>query len=89
MDFGEILQGVLGLIACIYIITRCCRTDSDSSTNTTRNTTAKRTTTYNQLDASYYNTCPSCGAPYYEDYCEKCGYSEVNQGWVGEHYGKH
>ena len=31
-----------------------------------------------------YCECPSCGAPYYDGYCEECGYPDVNQGWLGE-----
>lgn len=31
--------------------------------------------------------CPICGALMDDDYCEECGDPDVNQGWVGEHYG--
>jgi len=30
--------------------------------------------------------CPSCGAVMYGDYCEECGWPDVNQGWLGENY---
>ena len=34
------------------------------------------------------NECPECGEEMEDDgYCEECGYGDVNQGWVGEHYG--
>ena len=40
---------------------------------------------------TYYfsgETCPECGEPIDdEDYCEECGWGDVNQGWVGENYG--
>ena len=31
--------------------------------------------------------CPECGGDMYDDCCDECGYPDVNQGWVGEHYG--
>lgn len=33
-------------------------------------------------------TCPECGEELEDDgYCDECGWGDVNQGWVGEHYG--
>lgn len=31
--------------------------------------------------------CPCCGAELYDEYCEECGWPDVNQGWLGEEYG--
>ena len=31
--------------------------------------------------------CPSCGAEIDDEYCDECGWPDVNQGWVGENYG--
>lgn len=34
------------------------------------------------------SSCPSCGGDLEDDeYCEECGWPDVNQGWVGENYG--
>ena len=35
-----------------------------------------------------YRECPACGSPYYDGYCEECGYPDINQGWLGENYYK-
>ena len=33
--------------------------------------------------------CPSCGAVLedWQDYCDECGWPDVNLGWIGEEYG--
>ena len=31
--------------------------------------------------------CPECGAELDDDYCDECGWPDVNQGWLGEEYG--
>lgn len=31
--------------------------------------------------------CPSCGAVMDGDYCDECGWPDVNLGWIGEEYG--
>ena len=37
-------------------------------------------------DDAFY--CPSCGAEVSDPgFCDECGWGEVNQGWLGEHYG--
>ena len=45
--------------------------------------------TDNQTGPSYSGyECPECGEEMEDDgYCEECGWGDVNQGWVGEHYG--
>lgn len=81
------IEIILGIIFFIIIVAACCGSDSGSSNNTSppkRNTTVQRST-YD--DSSSYSECPSCGAPYYDGYCEECGYPDVNQGWIGEEYG--
>lgn len=81
------IETIVGAIIFIIIIAACCASDSGSSNNTSspkRNTTVQRST-YDDGDS--YSECPSCGAPYYDGYCEECGYPDVNQGWIGEEYG--
>lgn len=34
-----------------------------------------------------HDECPECGALMDDDYCEECGWPDVNQGWLGENYG--
>jgi len=69
------------------VIIACCASGGDStgSTSQKRNAPAKPRTNrhYNSDD---YCECPSCGSPYYDGYCEECGYPDVNQGWLGEEY---
>lgn len=79
---------ILGLIFFVIIVGACCCSDSGSSNNTTppkRNVNAspRRNTYYHDYS---YCECPSCGAPYYDGYCEECGYPDINQGWLGEQY---
>lgn len=78
---------ILGAIFCIIIAIACCASSGDSSqpkTTQKRNPPARRNVSYGHYD---YGECPSCGAPYYDGYCEECGYPDVNQGWLGEEYG--
>ncbi len=77
------------VILFILVVSACCCSDSNSSSNST--TTPKRTanTTYqrnNHYNRYAYCECPSCGAPYYDGYCDECGYPDINQGWLGEEY---
>ena len=80
---------IVGAILFIIIIAACCSSDNSSTNSNTapkRNTynnTARRNTGYYP---SSYSECPSCGAPYYNGYCEECGYPDINQGWLGENY---
>lgn len=79
---------IVVLIFFIIIIAACCAGDSDTPRNNTAqkrntNTSAKKTTYYSY---NTYSECPSCGAPYYDGYCEECGYPDINQGWLGEEY---
>ena len=73
----------------ILVVGACCSSDSQSSNTTTRNSSPKRSSPPPRN--TYYNPayceCPSCGAPYYDGYCDECGYPDVNQGWLGEEYG--
>ena len=77
------------VILFVLIVSVLCCGDSNSSNNST--TSPKRTSNANyQRNNSYnhysYCECPSCGAPYYDGYCEECGYPDINQGWLGEEY---
>ena len=79
---------IFGLILFILIVSACCCSDSGSSSNggaQKRNTYTppRKNTNYHP---NYYCECPSCGAPYYDGYCDECGYPDVNQGWLGEQY---
>lgn len=88
---GDIVSWIY-LIFFFIIVISCCCSDSNSSSKTTTKrstTTKKRTTnTYSGGNAyrNCYSECPSCGAPYYDGYCEECGYPDINQGWLGENY---
>ena len=76
---------IAGFIFLIIIIAACCASDSRSSNSYTP---PKRSTTRNTSYRNHsYSECPSCGAPYYDGYCDECGYPDVNQGWLGEEYG--
>lgn len=89
---GGDIVGWIYLIFFFIIVISCCCSDNNSSSKTTAKrstTTKKRTTnTYNNRNVyrSSYSECPSCGAPYYDGYCEECGYPDINQGWLGENY---
>ena len=79
---------LVGLILFIIIVAACCASDSGSSNTKTapkRNAPVVRRTSNHHDDD--YCECPSCGAPYYDGYCEECGYPDVNQGWLGEEFG--
>jgi len=79
---------IVAVVVFIIIIAACCAGSDGSPANKTppkRNTQVIRRNNYqNHYD---YCECPSCGAPYYDGYCEECGYPDVNQGWLGEEYG--
>lgn len=86
--------GWIGLIFFIIIVVSCCffSDNNSSSNNTTKSSTStlRRTSTSTQRNnysgyCSYFE-CPSCGAPYYDGYCDECGYPDTNQGWLGENY---
>lgn len=81
------IETIAMLIFFIIVIAACCSADS-GSTNTKsqpkRSPPVRRNVTYHHDD---YCECPSCGSPYYDGYCEECGYPDVNQGWLGEEYG--
>ena len=69
------------------VIIACCATGGDSKSGTSKKSNAN---TRPRTTASHYSEdyceCPSCGAPYYDGYCEECGYPDVNQGWLGEEF---
>jgi hypothetical protein len=79
---------ILAIIFFVFIIMACCASDSGSSNTGT----VKKSNTYTppRNTTPYYNyeysECPSCGAPYFDGYCEECGYPDINQGWIGENY---
>lgn len=86
MDLAGNLIGSIGaIIIFIGIISFCCSSDTNSSTGPTQKNT-KRTQIPTYYDDDSYCECPSCGAPYYDDYCEECGYPDINQGWIDENY---
>ena len=75
---------VVCLIFFFIIVSACCcgNDDSSSSKTQTRKSTNNRKTAYRPS----YSECPSCGAPYFDGYCDECGYPDINQGWLGENY---
>lgn len=81
------IDWIIAIFIFIVAIACCCASDGDSSksTQTSRktNTAPKRNTHYNNYA---YSECPSCGSPYFDGYCEECGYPDINQGWLGEEY---
>ena len=85
MVVGTIAVAILAIL----VIAACCSSDSGPSNTSTRTSSTKRSSPPPRN--TYYNPayceCPSCGAPYYDGYCEECGYPDVNQGWLGEEYG--
>ena len=79
---------IFTFILFVLVVMACCASDSDSSSSSTAKkgntyTPSRKTSSYHSYD---YCECPSCGAPYYDGYCEECGYPDVNLGWVGENY---
>ena len=82
---------VFVIILLILVVSVCCCSDSNSSSKGTagRNATTG-TASYNRTGNRHshhaYCECPSCGAPYYDGYCDECGYPDINQGWIGENY---
>lgn len=80
---------VVIIILFILVVSACCSSDNNSSSNTTtnRNARSEKISTNRYSYSSYsYSECPSCGAPYFDGYCEECGYPDINQGWIGENY---
>ena len=83
-----IIGGIATLVFFIIVIAACCGSDSGNSSTPKRNTTTRpqpQRTVYRESGPSYCE-CPSCGSPYYDGYCEECGYPDINQGWLGENY---
>lgn len=82
----SIIGTLMAIVFFIIIIAACCGSDSKSSSSPK----TKRTTTPSPKRVTYHDNsyceCPSCGAPYYDGYCEECGYPDINQGWIGENY---
>ena len=86
----DMIGTIAAIIFFIIVIGFCCCSDDGSSSNSTTKRNVSSTQTANRRN-SYsggysYCECPSCGAPYYDGYCEECGYPDVNQGWIGENY---
>lgn len=83
------MVGTIAVLILFIIVVAACCSSSDGSSN--RNNPPKRNTSTarnnNRLSSFPYSECPSCGAPYYDGYCEECGYPDINQGWLGEEYG--
>lgn len=84
----EIIGTIAAMIFVIIIIASCCGSDSSGSSAPKRKTTTQKRSTYTPPSTrhDHYSECPSCGAPYYDGYCEECGYPDINQGWLGENY---
>lgn len=82
--------GSIGVILFFIAVAACCclGSDSKSSSSTSQKRTASTTRRNTQSRAVHYSysECPSCGSPYYDGYCEECGYPDINQGWIGENY---
>ena len=76
------IEWIFGIVMFIIIVAVCCSGDGNSTPK------RKPETSYNCTDDYDYSycECPSCGAPYYDGYCEECGYPDINQGWIGENY---
>lgn len=82
--------GSIGVILFFIAVAACCclGSDSKSSSSTSQKRTASTTRRNTQSQAVHYSysVCPSCGSPYYDGYCEECGYPDLNQRWLGENY---
>ena len=80
----------VGAIACvilfIIVVWACCSSDNGSSSQNTPKKTNNSPRRYNYSDRDSFDECPSCGAPYFDGYCEECGYPDINQGWLGENH---
>lgn len=75
---------IIATIFCIIVIVACCASvDGSSDKASPKQSAPTRRNTYHSHS---YSECPSCGAPYYNGYCDECGYPDVNQGWLGEEY---
>ena len=78
------------IILFVLIVSACCFSDGSSSgNNASKKNVYRPNNTYHSNRNTYepsYCECPSCGSPYYDGYCEECGYPDVNQGGVGENY---
>ena len=82
------LDTIAGMIFFIIIAAVCCAAVDGPSDSTPQRNTSTRSNTSTSRNVSYsYSECPSCGSPYYDGYCDECGYPDVNQGWLGEEYG--
>lgn len=77
---------IVAVIFCALIVIACCASDSGSSNNSAPKTRPSRPQNNVYHSRNDYCECPSCGAPYYDGYCEECGYPDINQGWIGENY---
>ena len=73
------------IIFFIIVVSACCSSSDSSTSQKSTGNTPRRTYNNNYTEASYCE-CPSCGSPYYDGYCEECGYPDINQGWIGENY---
>jgi len=73
----------------IAVVSCCCFGEGSSSKSNgnvkkrNANQTPKKNTYNNRR---VYSECPSCGAPYYDGFCDECGYPDINQGWLGEEF---
>jgi len=81
------IDWIIAIFIFIVVLACCLASDGDSSKSTPTKRKTTNTTQKNTHYANYsYSECPSCGAPYFDGYCDECGYPDINQGWLGEEY---
>ncbi len=80
---SDIFTLIVMIVIFIAIVSFCCADDKPSGSS--RSSITTRSTGYSGgYSRNDYSECPACGAPYYNGYCEECGYPDINQGWLGE-----
>jgi hypothetical protein len=86
---GDLATWIYMILFFIAVASCCCLGEGSSSKGTVN--AKKRNATPTRKKNAYHNhhaysECPSCGAPYYDGFCDECGYPDVNQGWLGEEF---
>ena len=80
----DIVSLICTILFFIIVVALCCGDDKSSSSSS--RTPKRNTSQGNSYSRSGYSECPQCGAPYYDGYCDECGYPDINQGWLGENF---